>query len=74
MAEMAELRYVHPRIVSGMSADLALAVAAARELAKTDHLVLASGDGDFVPLVEAAKHAGVTIGSLRAYVLVLKLR
>jgi uncharacterized LabA/DUF88 family protein len=59
VADWAKLRYVNSKIVSGNSADLALAVAAMRELPKIDHLVLVSGDADFVDLAEAAKDAGV---------------
>ncbi|MGH3806014.1 MAG: NYN domain-containing protein [Pseudonocardiaceae bacterium] len=50
---------MHSRIVGRGSADIALAVAAARELHKLDSLVLYSGDSDFVPLIESATGAGV---------------
>lgn len=59
MTKIAMLDCVRLKIVDGKSADMALAVAAARELIRLDRLVLFTGDSNFIPLVASAVESGI---------------
>lgn len=59
MSRIGMLDCVRVNIAEGASADMALAVAAARELTRLDRLVLFTGDSDFIPLVAAAAESGI---------------